>query len=107
MNQGRFTLPINQHAGKWEGMTPTSSATEPLRARKTKRSAFVGKGAAVQFLGVVCCFLFLPFGLLPGIALLIVGSSLSFIYRCDHCGNRVEKETRVCPHPNCGVRFSD
>lgn len=85
-------------------MATLPPASQPT-ATKTKKSAFVGKGAFVQLLGIVCCFLFFPFGLIAGVLLLIAGSKMSFIYRCSNCGNRVETETRVCPHPNCGVRF--
>jgi hypothetical protein len=76
-------------------------------ATKVKKSEFVGKGALVQLIGVVCCFLLFPFGIIPGMILLIVGSRMAFCFRCSNCGNKVEKESRICPHPNCGAAFEE
>jgi hypothetical protein len=85
-----------------------SSNTPPTQApvaRKVKKSEFVGKGALVQAIGLGCCFLVVPFGIIVGIILLVIGGRMAFVWKCSHCGNKIDKDSRICPHPNCGARF--
>lgn len=87
-------------------LSSTPQAHVPV-AHKLKKAEFVGKGALVQVIGLVCCFLVIPFGLLVGIILLIIGGRMAFVWKCGNCGNKVDKDSRICPHPNCGARFDD
>lgn len=73
-------------------------------AQQIRKNEFAGKGAFVQFIGIV--FLIggfflglrgLIIGGLLGIGCLIAGSSMSKKLVCSNCGNRVEKLSRVCP----------
>jgi hypothetical protein len=82
-------------------MTPALQRT----ATKIKKSEFVGKGALVQAIGIVVSFLFLPFSLVPGIILLIVGGRMAIVRKCSECCGKVEIEARVCQH--CGAHFGE
>lgn len=72
-------------------------------ASKSKTTEFFGVGAILQAFGVLLCIWPFPYGLIPGIALLFYGSKRATVFRCVNCGNKVEKETRICPH--CQSRF--
>ena len=79
--------------------------------KKIEKSEFAGSGAAIQALGVIVAvfgFALGPIvgvvGLMAGICLLVVGSNKSKSYRCPKCGNRVDKESRICPH--CSEDFT-
>lgn len=61
-----------------------------------KKSVFFGTGSIVQLLGLLVVWLF-PIGTIVGIILLLFGSCLSFKFICSNCGNKVEKEVKLCP----------
>lgn len=65
--------------------------------KKTRKVENTGKGIALQLLGFVLCFIAFPFGLIFGIMFLIAGSYASFVYRCPKCGNKVDKQAKLCP----------
>lgn len=62
-----------------------------------RKSEFAGLGAGIQALGLLC-FLAFPIGIIPGLLLLIIGGRLALTYRCSNCRNKVEKQSRLCPH---------
>lgn len=70
-------------------------AVTPATRRTTYE--FAGTGALVQALGLLP-LLFFPLGTIAGVALLLIGSSMSRRILCSACGNRVEKTSRICPH---------
>ena len=69
-----------------------------------KKFELMGLGCAIQFFSIF--LLFIPFiGIGLFIALFIIGSILSKKYLCSNCGNKVYKESRICPV--CKINFSD
>jgi hypothetical protein len=72
--------------------------TAERAATKIRKSEFAGKGALIQFIGLICCFLIFPFGLVAGIILLVVGGRIAIVTKCSACRGNVEKEARLCPH---------
>ena len=72
-------------------------------ATKKIKYEFAGVGALVQAIGVVA-FFFYPVGIIAGIALLLIGSAMSKKIGCSECGNRVDKESLMCPH--CKAEFT-
>jgi hypothetical protein len=71
-------------------------------ATKKVKYEFAGVGAMVQAIGLIGMF-FYPVGTIGGIALLIIGSVMSKKIRCSECGNKVDKESLMCPH--CRAEF--
>jgi hypothetical protein len=51
----------------------------------------------------VIALYFFPLGTIAGVAMLLIGSAMSKKTLCDEFGNRVEKESRMCPH--CRAEF--
>jgi uncharacterized membrane protein len=78
--------------------------TKPALAEKKVKYEFAGVGALVQLIGFVAVWFF-PLGTVAGIALLIIGSAMSKKLLCSECGNRVDKESKMCPH--CKALFLD
>lgn len=74
-------------------------------AWKKKKSEFAGAGAAVQAVGVLACFIAFPFGIIAGIALLLIGSRMAIGWKCSDCAGKVEKEASVCQH--CRAKFEE
>ena len=74
-----------------------------MNASKVRKGEFAGKGALVQFIGLIFCLLFFPIGLCIGVVLLIAGGRMAFTLKCSSCMGRVEKEASVCPH--CQASF--
>lgn len=72
-------------------------------AKIVKKTEFAGAGAGVQLLGVVCCFLFFPIGLILGIILLIVGGRMAIVAVCSECRGKVDAKAKLCQH--CGKTF--
>jgi hypothetical protein len=57
-----------------------------------------GVGCLVQLIGLVLCFLFFPFGLIIGLALLIFGSNMAREFQCSECKNKLSnRKVTVCP----------
>ncbi len=81
---------------KWEGGAALAPAQ--ATASKIKKGEFFGVGAVVQLLGLVCFFLFVPFGIILGFILLIMGSFMSRVWVCSKCRGKVDREAAVCPH---------
>jgi tRNA A-37 threonylcarbamoyl transferase component Bud32 len=81
---------------------PASPPPAVIRARKKRKGEFLGIGAAVQAIGLVCFFI--PnFGLLLGIGLLLIGGRMALKLICSHCGNHTTKTARICTA--CGAHF--
>lgn len=78
---------------------------KPAGGRKKVKYEFAGVGALVQLIGFVAVWFYFPLGLIAGIALLIIGSAMSKKILCSECGNKVDKESKMCPH--CKVEFLD
>ncbi|MFA5057381.1 MAG: zinc ribbon domain-containing protein [Opitutaceae bacterium] len=74
----------------------------PIAGTKKTKYEFAGVGALVQLIGFVAVWFF-PLGTFAGIALLLIGSSMSKRIFCSECGNKIDKESRMCPH--CKVEF--
>lgn len=74
-------------------------------AQIKKKGEFAGAGALVQALGLILMFVLFPlggivagvFGILAGLILLIIGSRMSYKYICSECGNKVDKDVKMCP----------
>ena len=81
--------------------TPQTESRTVYGRKKTKYE-FAGVGALVQLVGFVALWIF-PFGTVVGLALLIIGNTLSKKHLCSECGNKVEKDAKVCPH--CRAEF--
>ena len=64
-------------------------------AQKKRKSVFIGVGALVQLLGLCIVWIF-PYGTIGGIILFIIGSRLAIKYVCSNCGNKVDKEVKMC-----------
>jgi hypothetical protein len=75
-----------------------------LTASKKTKVEYVGVGALIQVLGIIALFFF-PIGSVIGVVLLVIGHSMSKKIRCSACGNRVDKESRRCPH--CQAEFRE
>ncbi|WP_293373608.1 hypothetical protein [Nevskia sp.] len=65
-------------------------------AFKKTKGEFAGPGCLVQGIGLIALFIW-PIGTVIGVALLLVGSSMSKKLICSDCGNPVEKTSTMCP----------
>lgn len=86
------------------GAGPSVPAARSRKAEKIKKGEFLGAGAAVQAAGLVACFFAFPFGIIGGIALLIIGGRMAIVYKCSECAKKVDREAKVCAH--CGSEFT-
>lgn len=75
-------------------------------AKCVSKTQFAGVGALVQLVGGVAvaagAIYYGDTGLLVGgvigVALLVIGSNLSKIFRCSDCGNRLDgRHVKLCP----------
>lgn len=69
---------------------------DTVRARKKRKGEFAGAGCLVQGVGLLLLFFF-PIGTIVGVFLLLAGSLMSVKLICGNCGNKVEKESKICP----------
>lgn len=65
------------------------------QAHKIKKTEFAGVGMFIQLLGVILCFTIV--GAIIGIPLFFVGSAKATVYKCSHCMNKIDKESKICP----------
>lgn len=83
-------------------MAPQTSSSQRSVGKKKVKYEFAGVGALVQLIGFVAVWFF-PIGTIAGIALLVIGSSMSKKILCSECGNKVDGDSKMCPH--CKVEF--
>jgi serine/threonine protein kinase/ribosomal protein L40E len=100
---GNTAPPAGVPLGKTAAEAKSSAQPPPvIHSRKKKKGEFLGLGAAVQVLGLVC--LFIPtIGIPLGIILLIIGGRMAIKLICLHCGNRTTKHAKICEV--CGAHF--
>ncbi len=74
-------------------------------AEKIKKTKKAGKGAGLQFLGVVLIVVsfligFADVGILAGsgFVLLIYGGLSANVHICSECRAEVDKKAKICPH---------
>jgi hypothetical protein len=83
------------------GNPTVSSTSSQIIGKKVKKYEFAGVGALIQAAGVIALWFF-PLGTFAGLAMLLIGSSMAKKTLCGECGNRVEKESMLCPHCKAG-----
>jgi hypothetical protein len=81
----------------------SSSEPKSVVGKKKTKYEFAGVGALVQLVGLVALWFF-PIGTFVGVVLLIIGSAMSKKILCGECGNKVDKDSKMCPH--CKVEFA-
>jgi predicted amidophosphoribosyltransferase len=52
-------------------------------------------GIAIEVFGLLLCLTIV--GAIIGIPLMIAGANMATSYRCSECGNRIERQSRICP----------
>ena len=73
-----------------------------MKAKKKKKVSFAGAGCLVQLVGLVLCALLFPWGIIPGVILLLVGGRMGPTV-CSNCGNQVVQTSKLCP--SCSAEF--
>ncbi|MBI5388289.1 MAG: protein kinase [Verrucomicrobia bacterium] len=80
------------------------AAPAVLQATKKRKGEFLGRGAAVQAIGLACLFV-PPYGVVLGIVLLVIGGRMALKQICSHCGHHTTKDARICRV--CGAHFTE
>lgn len=82
------------------------------KAHIVTRSVFIGRGCLVQWAGLIACGLSLRFfgfaavallGIIVGVSLFCLGTSMARECLCSACGSRVNKKANPCPM--CNAEF--
>ena len=75
-------------------------------AKRIRKSEFIGSGCLVQGIGLLCPFVGGALASIPGVVvglvlalvLVIIGSSMSYSWKCGVCMNKIEgPEVAICP----------
>jgi predicted Ser/Thr protein kinase len=94
---------IASSAPKSEPKSPPQETPPPsvVYAKKITKGEFMGIGAVVQATGLA--LLFIPYCLLLGIVVLLIGGRMALKSVCSKCGKKVGHEAQICPH--CAASF--
>jgi capsular polysaccharide biosynthesis protein/tRNA A-37 threonylcarbamoyl transferase component Bud32 len=80
---------------------PEAPPSSPVYTNQEKKGELFGLGAAVQAVGLGLCFV--PYCLVLGIVLLVIGGRMALKLVCGHCGQQTDKGAKTCAA--CGARF--
>ncbi len=69
------------HGSVSSGLQPTTPPSPAPSGPKPRLSRSARRGVWLLFLGVACCFLYFPYGLLPGLFLIMAGGVAFFTER--------------------------
>ena len=76
------------------------------KQKKIKTNEFLGVGSLIQLVGIGAGFVFaFPIGVMVGIVLFAIGSTMNSKWTCGSCGNKLQgANVKKCP--TCGSRFN-